>query len=217
MHYDLAIFDMDGTILDTLDDLTDTLNHALRVCSFPARTRAEVEGFVGDGICKLVERGLPTGAGEEAQRRVHGEFVDYYRVHRADHTHPYPGIVELVEDLRNAGIRTAVVSNKDDDAVKALCVRFFPGLIDCAIGHREGLRRKPAPDTVNEALEKLAIPRGRAVYIGDTEVDLSTAKNAEMDCIACAWGFRGHGLLEEDGARLIVDAPEEVLHIVLSQ
>lgn len=215
MRYELAVFDMDGTILDTLDDLAAALNHALAACTFPTRTRDEVESFIGNGIRRLVACGVPEGTGEDDVERVHEAFVAYYRDHLADRTRPYSGIVPLLHALRAEGCHTAVVSNKDDGAVRALCDAFFEGLFDAAVGYHDGVRRKPAPDTVEEVIGRLGIAREHAVYIGDTEVDRATARNARMDCILVSWGFRTRAALEDGGPDAIVDEPEEIRELIL--
>ena len=213
--YRLVIFDMDGTILDTLEDLTDSVNAALRQFGFLMRSKEEVCCFVGNGIYKLIERAVPKGTALEKIDEVHKVFKEYYREHCAEKTKPYSGIYELLEELRKAGCKTAVVSNKADFAVQELCRKYFDGLFDVAVGEREGILRKPAPDSVLEVLKQLNIEKGDAVYIGDSEVDIETACNAEMDEIAVTWGFRKREFLEEKGAKRIVDKPKEIAEIVL--
>ena len=170
MRYKLAIFDMDGTILNTIDDLAASLNYVLEKSGFPARTMDEVISFIGDGLRKLIERGVPEGTDSETVDKVLADFKEYYAVHCADKTAPYDGIIGLLENLRRNGCLTAVVSNKADDAVQELCRKYFDGLFDYAVGERSGILRKPAPDSVNEVLEKLNVSRGNAVYIGDSDV-----------------------------------------------
>lgn len=215
MRYRLVIFDMDGTILNTLEDLTDALNYALKCSGYPLHTIEDVRRFVGNGIPKLIERGVPAGTKEEDRERVHKDFMEYYQVHCADKTRPYAGIVELIEKLRKAGVLTAVVSNKADVAVKELCRQYFDGCFDCAVGDRQGIRRKPAPDSVNEVLRYLSVPREEAVYVGDSDVDIATADNSGLDSIIVSWGFREVPFLKEHGAKRIVDTPEEVAALVL--
>lgn len=210
MKYKLAIFDMDGTILNTLDDLADSTNYALRENSLPERTIGEVRSFVGNGIRKLIERAVPAGSDTAQIDRVHESFTAHYKVHCADKTRPYDGMIELLRDLRAAGCMTAVVSNKADYGVQTLCRDYFPGLFDMAVGEREGIRKKPSPDSVNEVLEKLGVPRAAAVYIGDSDVDIETAKNAGLDCIAVEWGFRDREFLMEHGAVRLVREPRAI-------
>lgn len=208
--YKLIIFDMDGTILDTLDDLTDALNHALARKGYPLRDRREVRRFLGNGIRRLVTLGVPEGTGEEDIQETVDIFMEYYKVHCADCTCPYPGIPGLLESLRREGRMTAVVSNKADVAVQELCRQYFPGLLDYAVGERPGVRRKPHPDTVIAALEELGVLAEEAVYVGDSEVDLETARNAGMDVIAVTWGFRDRYWLLECGAKVLAEDTEEL-------
>lgn len=211
MKYLLAVFDMDGTILDTLDDLTNTLNLSLEEEGMSPRTRDEVRSFVGNGVGKLLERAVPQGTTEEEMAALAGAFRKNYAVHCADKTKPYDGVPELIAALRERGVKTAVVSNKVDFAVRQLAEDYFPGLFDIAVGEREGVRRKPAPDSVNEVMRTLDIPRGRTVYIGDSDVDADTAANAGVDFVGVEWGFRPREVLVEHGAKVIVKSAEELL------
>lgn len=214
--YKLAVFDMDGTILDTLEDLKDSTNFALEKCGYPVRTYDEVRRFVGNGIRKLIERAVPEGLTVEQIDRVHEVFTEHYKVHCADKTKAYDGIKPLLEKLRASGVKTAVVSNKADYGVQELCKEYFDGLFDYAVGEREGIRRKPAPDAVNEALRVLGIDKSEAVYIGDSDVDFETAKNAELPCISVLWGFRDEEFLREKGATLFVRDPAEIYDIIMT-
>ncbi|MBO5351876.1 MAG: HAD family hydrolase [Lachnospiraceae bacterium] len=208
--YELVIFDLDGTLLDTLDDLADSVNAALSAAGYPGRTREEVRNFVGNGIRKLIERSVPADTTEEMVHKVHELFTLHYKEHCADKTKPYGGIPELLHWLREKGVKTAVVSNKADYAVKNLCTQYFPGLLDEAIGERQGIAKKPAPDTVHEVLRILGVEKSGAVYIGDSDVDVETAKNAGLDCIAVEWGFRDKEVLVQAGAEVIVSEPGEL-------
>ena len=212
MKYQLAIFDMDGTILNTLEDLTDSLNYALSCSNYPTRTLDEVRNFVGNGIRKLMERAVPSGTSPEELEQVYADFTAYYPKHCYDKTKPYSGMIETIQNLRKQGIKTAVVSNKADYAVQILCKQYFDGLFDYAVGEQSGVQRKPAPDSVNMVLDKLKINRTNAVYIGDSDVDIDTARNAEMDCISVDWGFRDPSFLQEHGAKIMVSSPEELLN-----
>lgn len=214
--YKLAVFDMDGTILDTLEDLKDSTNFALEECGYPTRSYDEVRRFVGNGIRKLIERAVPEGLTVEQIDRVHEVFTEHYKVHCADKTKAYDGIKPLLEKLRASGVKTAVVSNKADYGVQELCKEYFDGLFDYAVGEREGIRRKPAPDAVNEALRVLGIDKSEAVYIGDSDVDFETAKNAELPCISVLWGFRDEEFLREKGATLFVRDPAEIYDIIMT-
>ncbi|MCI5622449.1 MULTISPECIES: HAD family hydrolase [Anaerostipes] len=215
MKYKLAIFDMDGTILNTLEDLCDATNYALSQSDYPARTIDEVRRFVGNGIRKLIERAVPTGTEEPEIEKVHEDFTKYYKVHCADKTKPYDGIMKLLEKLRAAGCQTAVVSNKADYAVQELCEQYFQGMFDAAAGEKEGIAKKPAPDSVNAVMKKLGTTKEHAVYIGDSEVDIETAKNAGLDCIVVEWGFRDREYLEEKGGKTFVTRPEEIKERIL--
>ena len=215
MAYKLAIFDLDGTILDTLEDLADAMNYALGEHGYPGRTIEEVRRFVGNGIRKLIERAVPAGLAKEEIDRVHETFSAYYQQYCADKTRPYEGVLPLLERLRAAGCLTAVVSNKADAAVQPLCRRYYNGLFDYAVGERTGIRRKPDPDSVQEVLRRLQVEAADAVYIGDSEVDIQTAKNAGLDSIIVTWGFRDRDYLESQGGRRFVDRPEEIEQIIL--
>lgn len=209
MKYALAVFDMDGTILDTLDDLTNTLNMSLRETGMTERTKDEVRSFVGNGVGKLLERAVPRDSSAEERAALAEAFKRNYAAHCADLTGPYDGVPELIAQLKASGMKTAVVSNKVDFAVQALAERYFGGLFDVAVGEREGVRRKPAPDSVNEVMRTLGIPRAGTVYIGDSDVDADTAKNAGVDFIGVEWGFRSREVLLSHGATLIArDAAE---------
>ena len=210
MRKQLVIFDLDGTLLDTLDDLADAVNWALKQEQLPRRTREEVRAFVGNGIRNLIERAVPAGTEVAQTDRVFAGFKARYAGHCADKTRPYPGILELLARLRAEGIRTAVVSNKTDFAVQTLCRDYFPGLVDCAVGERAGIPKKPAPDSVQEVLRALKISREQAVYVGDSEVDVVTARNAGMDGILVLWGFRDRQTLERAGAKTFAATAEEL-------
>ena len=209
--YKLAIFDLDGTLLDTLEDLFLSVNFALEQEGFPLRDRAEVREFVGNGALNLIKRALPEGASQEIRDRVYSTFAAHYAAHCFDHTGPYEGIPAVLAALRGAGTRLAVVSNKDDGAVKSLCEKYFGDAIDVAVGRRNGVREKPAPDTVNEVLNLLGAKRTDAVYVGDMDVDIETAKNAALPCISVTWGFRDPDFLQRHGAEIMVDTPDALL------
>lgn len=214
MKYRLAIFDLDGTILDTLEDLTDSTNYALRTNNLPARTLDEIRTFVGNGIRNLIEKAVPEGTDADITEKVFREFGEHYKVHCLDKTKPYEGILQCIRSIREAGMMTAVVSNKADYAVRELCEKIFPGLYDIAVGEKQGVRRKPYPDSVVSVLDSLSADREEAVYIGDSEVDIQTALNAGIDEIAVSWGFRKKEFLKEQGAEIVTDSPEELLEIL---
>lgn len=204
----LIVFDLDGTILDTLQDLFLSVNYMLLREGHPARTVDEVRAFVGNGIHKLMSRALPAGATDRELARALACFSEYYEAHSAENTRPYDGIPELLSELKQRGILLAVVSNKNDSAVKPLCEIYFPGVFDLAVGASEEVPKKPAPDAVLKVLKDLRVDISEAVYVGDSEVDIETAKNAGMPCISVDWGFRDEDVLRRCGAsRIIHDAP----------
>lgn len=210
MEYKAVVFDMDGTILDTLDDLADSVNHALEMYGFPKRRRNEVRAFLGNGMVRLVHLCVPDGTSEEVEAKVLKEHKRYYPLHSTDKTKPYDGITELLKYLKQKGIKTAVVSNKSDSNVQALVKRYFDGLFDVSVGARDGIPRKPAADLVNIALEELGVDKSDAVYIGDSDVDLATARNSGLKMITVLWGFRDRKMLEEHGAEVFVNTSKEL-------
>lgn len=216
MKYQLAIFDLDGTLLNTLEDLADSTNYVLSLHGYPVRTLEEVRRFVGNGIRRLIEQAVPEGVGEEVVDTLFKEFMPHYQEHCADKTRPYDGVIALLQSLKQQGIRLAVVSNKEDHAVKELCDKYFPNLLEVSAGERVGIRRKPAPDTVNEVLKLLQMERKQAIYIGDSEVDVATARNAKIDCVAVDWGFRDKDCLQEAGAKVIVSTTKQVEDYIIS-
>lgn len=215
MVYKTVIFDLDGTLLDTLEDLCDSTNFALAHFGFPTRSLAEVRSFVGNGIGKLIERALPENAGGQTYGAVLAEFKRHYAENCNNKTCLYVGIEELLRKLAQSGVKLAVVSNKVDSAVRELCEKYFGALVPVAIGEREGVRRKPAPDSVFAAMELLGAKKEETVYVGDSEVDIETAKNAGIELIAVSWGFRGRELLESLGARKIADSAKELEKMLL--
>ncbi|MDE6087655.1 MAG: HAD family hydrolase [Oscillospiraceae bacterium] len=216
MRYQLAIFDLDGTILDTLEDMYRCVNYILQKNHLPGRTRSEIRQFVGNGIRKLIERSVPADLSDpERIDQVHRDFMVYYQQHYADYTAPYEHIPEVIRALRKSGIRTAVVSNKADYAVQSLCETYFPGLFDSVAGEKNGIRRKPAPDSVLAVLEHLQIHPEQAIYIGDSDVDIQTAQNAGIPCISVTWGFRDREFLLKHHAQTLIAEPQELLGLLL--
>lgn len=214
MYEQAILFDLDGTLLDTLDDLADACNYALRSVGAPERTRGEVRAFVGNGLGRLLERALPGGRAHPRYAEALTTLQAYYQSHNQVKTQPYEGIPELLTALRDRGALLGVVSNKPDPSVKQLCARYFPGLFPVAIGEQPGVRRKPAPDTVLTALRALGADAESAVYIGDSEVDLKTAENAGLPCVSVTWGFREPETLLEAGAEVLAASPEELLALL---
>lgn len=214
MKYALAVFDLDGTILDTLDDLTDSTNAVLERYHLPSRSRDEVRRFVGNGIHKLIERAVQPETDSETAENIYRDFLPWYCAHCAVKTRPYAGIPELLRQLRKMGMKTAVVSNKADPTVRTLCEQYFPGLFHVAFGERPGIARKPSPDAVLEVLRDLRIPKEQAVYIGDSDVDIRTAENAGLDVISVDWGFRDREFLLKNGARVIASNVRELMNLL---
>jgi len=216
MSYRLAIFDLDGTVLDTIDDLTASVNWALTASSLPTRSREEVLRFVGNGIKRLVELSLPQGE-QDAFDRVFADFKVHYALHAADRTKPYAGVCDMLSAQRAAGVRLAVLSNKADGAVQSLVNTYFEGVFHTVMGEREneGVKRKPAPDAVYAILDAHGVTPAEAVYIGDSDVDIMTARNAGLDAILVTWGFRSAAFLREKGAATLVDHPEQLLSLIL--
>jgi len=215
MKYYLAIFDLDGTILNTIDDIANSVNYALQLNSMPIHTTDEITSYVGNGVMMLIKRALPKNADEEIIKKVYDDFNEHYRIHNNDLTAPYNKIPETIQTLRNAGVKTAVISNKIDYGVKALCKQYFDGMFDFAVGERQGIAKKPSPDSVNEVLNLLDISPDNAVFIGDSEVDIETAENAGLDCISVSWGFKDKEFLKSNGAKIIIDKPEQLLKLIL--
>ncbi|HAH61244.1 MAG TPA: HAD family hydrolase [Treponema sp.] len=217
MKYSAAIFDMDGTILNTLDDLECATNYALAENNLPQRTTDEVRGFVGNGVRRLIERAVPDGTPVSLVDAVYADFSSYYEKHCADKTKPYGGMNEMLASVRAEGIKTAVVSNKDDYAVQTLARVYFPALFDAVVGVREGIKRKPAPDTVFEVMNRLGVPKEQCIYIGDSEVDIETARNADIPCISVSWGFKGRKFLEEHDALKIADTVSGLTDLLMTE
>ena len=209
--YNTYIFDLDGTLLSTLGDLAASCNYALRTNGLPERTVDEVRQFVGNGVKKLMERAIPGGLDNDKIDKTYADFRQHYMQHNLDTTKPYDGVMEMLEELRKQGKKVAVVSNKFYAATQELCRHFFGDLVPVAIGEREDIRKKPAPDTVLEAMRQLGVTAEGAVYIGDSDVDIDTARNSGMPCISVLWGFRDKKFLLEHGATTLVSKPEEIL------
>ena len=206
-----VIFDLDGTLLDTLRDLAASVNYALRQFGMPEHTIDEVRLFVGNGVRKLMERAVPDGSRNPRFEDVFATFRQHYMQHSLDTTRPYPGIPELLRQLKDRGYLLAVVSNKMMAATQELVAHFFPE-ISVAIGENEaaGIRKKPSPDTVCEALRRLGVTSAEAVYVGDSDVDVATARNSGLPCVSVLWGFRDRSFLEAHGATTFISHPSEL-------
>lgn len=214
MKYKAIIFDLDGTLTDTLEDLFLSTNYALRSCGLPERQIDEVRRFVGNGVRKLIERAVPEGTDLVMYERCFETFRTHYVIHCQDHTRLYPGVATLLTTLHAKGYLMAVVSNKLQAGVTELARVFFQGVIDVAIGEKTGIPKKPAPDMVKVALAQLGVSASEAVYVGDSEVDLLTAANAGLPCISVLWGFRSHDFLLANGATMLAESPQDILTLV---
>ncbi len=210
MRYKAVLFDMDGTVLDTLDDLADSVNRSLREFGLPEVSRFQVGQSLGNGAKYLIRHCLPEGSDEALCEQVLAFYKPWYDAHCRIKTKPYDGILQLMETLRADGVSQAIISNKPDSAVQELAEAFFPGLMDVVIGESPAVKRKPSPDTVLAAASQMGLMASDCVYIGDTEVDLETARNAGMDCIPVSWGFRTEEQLCAAGAEEIIRSPEEL-------
>ncbi len=214
MRYKAVVFDLDGTLLYTLEDLCLATNYALEAHGMPPRTIDEVRSYIGNGYRRLFALACPAGTPDELQEQALATFNTYYLAHSEDHTAPYPGIPELLERLAAAGYQLAVVSNKGDEAVRHLMQSIFPNTFAAVAGEREGVRRKPAPDTVLEAMRQLGVNAEQIVYVGDSEVDVATCAAVGCDCIAVTWGYRSVEQLLEAGAQVLANTCDEVERII---
>lgn len=205
------IFDLDGTLLNTLEDLKNSVNVTLRAFNFPERTLEEVRQFVGNGVARLMELAVPYPLNQEKSKEILDYFKTEYAKNCNNHTAPYEGIIELLHELTSRGYLLSIVSNKFDAAVKELNQLYFSTYIKIAIGQREGVRKKPYPDTVNLALEELGCHPEECLYVGDSEVDIETAKNAGLRMLSVDWGFRTRDELLQHGASRMISHPKEML------
>ena len=213
--YDAVLFDLDGTLLNTLDDLTDAVNHTMRAFDCPTHSRDDVRRFVGNGIRRLIERALPNGASDPRMEDALAAFTAYYTAHCNVKTAPYPGILDALNALHEAGVKLAIVSNKNDEAVKALAELYFGGLAEAAVGASDVVPRKPAPEMPRKALNELGADAEHALYVGDSDVDFDTARNADMDCMLVSWGFRDRELLESLHPTMLIDDAAEMPMAIL--
>lgn len=213
--YKLVIFDLDGTLLNTLDDLHNSVAFALTSNGLAPRTKAEVRSFLGNGMKNLIHRSVPLGTNSETERAVYDSFRSHYKDHCADLTAPYPGIPEAMAKIRDTGIHVAVLSNKADPESVRLCNLYIPGLFDSAAGEREGIPRKPSPEGVLALMKNAGAAPDEALYVGDSEVDIETARNAGVDCLSVNWGFRDTDQLLASGATKVVSTAEEMADAIL--
>ena len=215
MKYKAVVFDLDGTLLNTLEDLTDSTNFALQKCGFPERSIDEIRTFVGNGISLLIKRAVPDNTNEADFNKCFDIFCEHYKGNMLNKTRPYDNVLTLLDNLKKNGIKTAVVTNKAEFACRQICSEMFGGRLDAVIGARDGLEKKPAPDGVNLALETLGVDREDAVFVGDSEVDIQTAFNAKIDCIAVLWGFRTAEQLNKLGVKCSVNSVFELEKLIL--
>lgn len=211
MKYEAVIFDFDGTLLYTVQDLADAVNYAVARRGYPTHSVRAIERMIGNGVNMLVSRALPRGFDTPEYERIMDDFRAFYRAHCQDNTRPYDGVPEMLARLRAEGRKLAIVTNKYQTAAELLRKQFFADSVELIVGDFEGRRRKPEPDGVLIALEKLGADPSRAVYVGDTEVDMQTAENAGLDCICVAWGYRTRQELERLGAPAIAENTQELL------
>ncbi len=210
MKYKAVVFDLDGTLTNTLTDLMNSTNHALSQMGWPVRSRTEIRQMVGNGVRKLIERAVPEGVEAEQEALCFDHFKAHYLIHCQDHTAIYPGVAELLRELHAEGVRMAIVSNKLQAGVDELYQRFFQDTVAVAVGERPGLARKPEPDMVHLALQALGVSPQEAVYVGDSDVDLQTASRSGLPCISVLWGFRDRPFLEAHGATCLVEKPSQI-------
>ncbi len=214
MRYTTVLFDLDGTLMNTLEDIRDSVNHVLLEKGYPERNSEQIGMALGNGARVLLAKSLPDGENTEGFDGILSEYEAYYLAHNMIKTKPYEGIHKMLRELSAREYKLAVVSNKSDANVKELVNKFFGDVVSVAIGESPKIRRKPAPDTVLEALRELGSSPWESVYVGDSEVDIKTAAAAGLDCISVAWGFRSEDFLNEAGAKYIVKTPEEILKLI---
>lgn len=213
MKYDAVFFDLDGTVVDSIQDIVDAVNYAMRHFGLPEYTVAQLRPLLGWGVGTLMKRALPE-VSDARRDEILAFYKPYYAVHAGDKSLPFPGIVPMLERLRSDGLKLAILSNKPDAAVQPLAKRFFDGLLDLAVGEVEEVRRKPEPDMLESAAKLLDLDLKRCLYVGDSEVDIDTARNAGIDCVCVTWGFRTREQLIDAGASVIIDRPEALVDIV---
>ena len=213
-NIEAVIFDLDGTLLYTLDDLMISTNYALDKHGFETCSLEQIKYRVGNGVRELIKRCVPNGDENPRFEDVFEDFKEHYKIHCNDNSGPYEGITELLKELKKKGYKLAIVSNKFMDATKELAELYFKETIDVAIGEKEGIRKKPAPDTVIEAMRILEVTKEKCIYVGDSDVDIMTARNSDMPCISVAWGFRTRKEQEEAGGRIFAEKPADIIDIL---
>ena len=214
MKYNAVIFDLDGTLLNSLEDIRDSVNEILNRYHYPKRSLEQIRSFVGNGAINLIRRALPEGTDEQEVEKCLREYSSYYYGHSRIKTCPYNGIISVLEQLRERDLKLGVVSNKDEATVKDLCESYFPGLISVAVGDSQGYQKKPAPDNIMRAISQLQANKETTLYVGDSEVDIETARNCALDSVLVSWGFREREVLLQRGAKIIIDYPQELLQVL---
>ena len=209
-----VIFDLDGTLLYTIEDLADSCNEALSFYGYPERTIDEVRQFVGNGLGVLVELALPDGRKNPQFEAVLQKLRECYAKNCEHKTRPYEGVPEMLDTLIERGFKCAIVSNKPDAQVKELATLYFPTSVSVAVGEREGIRRKPYPESLNSVMEQLGVDKKDVVYVGDSDVDIKTAANAQVACVSVCWGFKSREFLIQNGASEIISTPEDLLELL---
>lgn len=214
MKYEAVIFDLDGTLTDTLADLRNSVNFALSQFDFPEKTAEEIRSFVGNGVKRLVYLSVPENTSDEIAEDCLSAFKEYYKTHSCVATNPYDGIIEMLSEIKNKGIKIAVVTNKMHSAAVDIVDHFFGDLIDVTVGQLDGVAQKPQPDGIYKALEYIGVSKEKAVYVGDSEVDCITAKNAGIPCVGVTWGFRNRDVLSKNGAEFIINSPKDIFDCI---
>ncbi len=214
MKYSACIFDLDGTLLDTLTDLKNSVNYTLNKMHYPERSADEVRSFIGNGIPMLIRRAIPEGADETCFNLALEIFKEHYSLHLNDNTAPYSGIINMLNHLKSEGVKTAVVTNKAHEAANGLINHFFGDLITVTVGQKEGVPVKPDPAALYEAVRSLGCQGQKILYAGDSDVDVFTAHNADIECVGVTWGFRSRESLISAGTDFIADTPDEIITII---
>ncbi len=211
----VIIFDLDGTLLYTLEDLKDSVNFALKKYNYDPISLEQTKKFVGNGVRKLIERAIPDGEQNINFEECLKTFKTDYSENMCNKTKPYDGVLKVLEKIKNMGIKTAVVSNKFDSAAKELCKRYFGNLIDIVVGQSDSIPQKPSPESILKVIKYFGYDAENCIYVGDSEVDIQTAKNASIPCISVIWGYREKDTLEKAGAKTIINKPEEILGLLV--
>lgn len=210
----LVIFDLDGTLLYTLEDLTNSVNYALELCGYAKRSLEEISTYVGNGVEQLMRQAVPASLDEQDFARCYQSFKEYYSEHCCEKTRPYDGVMETLKLLKSRDVKVAIVSNKFQDAAEDVCEHYFEGLYDIVVGESDKCRRKPAPDGIDMICEKYGVEKDDVLFFGDSEVDIMTAENAGVYCVSVLWGFRDREFLAKNGAKVFVSNPLDIVDII---